>query len=296
MHAIITKEEKQYPSLLREIGNAPKKLHYKGEWRPETFEYCLAVVGTRRMTGYGKRATEELVGEIASAGITIVSGFMYGIDAVAHATAVRVGGRTIAVMPCGINVIHPANQEDLYYDILQTGGLVISEFEGDFQPALWTYPKRNRIVAGLSQATLVVEAGEKSGSLITANYAKMYQRQLFAVPGPITSEVAKGTSKLLKEGAHIATNAKDVLSYYREHLGFSYAASSFQVSRSANIQEAHKSSALEHQILEYLARESVDIDTLTRVLNVEASHLGSVLSLMQLSGAVIEEQGKYYVA
>ena len=158
----------EYPPLLKAIAQAPKELYYRGNWSACLFEECLAVVGSRKMTTYGRQVTEKLVSEIASAGITIVSGFMYGIDATAHKAALEAGGRTIAVMPCGIDLIHPEYQEDLYKEILENNGLIISEFPGLFPPALWTYPRRNRIVAGLSRATMVVEAGEKSGALITA--------------------------------------------------------------------------------------------------------------------------------
>jgi len=182
---------------------------------PSIFENCLAVVGSRKLTSYGKQVMERLVGEIALAGITIVSGFMYGGDAIAHEAVVKAGGRTIAVMPCGINKIHPEYQEDLYNEILENNGLIISEYEGDIGPALWTYPQRNRIVAGLSKALLVVEAGEKSGCLITANCAKKFDRKIFAVPGPITSSVSKGSNVLIKEGAEMVLSAKDVLEYYR---------------------------------------------------------------------------------
>src|SRR3989338_3241182 len=214
MSGTVSIRDPQYPTLLKNIGDPPKQLYYKGIWDSTIFEHCLAVVGTRRMTTYGKRVTEQLVGGIAVAGITIVSGFMYGIDAAAHRAALRVGGRTIAVMPCGIDMIHPPDQADLYKEILDTGGLVLSEYEGNFQPLLWTYPKRNRIVAGLFQETLVVEAGEKSGSLITANFAKKYGRKLFVVPGPLTSSVSAGISELIRGGATVVTRAKDILDFY----------------------------------------------------------------------------------
>jgi len=214
MSKIINIESQEYPQSLKRIKNPPKQLYYKGGWDSDIFKNCLAVVGSRRMTAYGKRAAEQFVTKIAAAGITIVSGFMYGIDAVSHRAALTVGGRTIAVMPCGINIIHPAHQEKLYNDILENNGLIISEFKDDFPPEIWTYPKRNRIVAGLSEATLVVEAGFKSGSLITANYAKEYRRKIFAVPGPITSSNSVGIIQLLKDGALIASKAKDVLDHY----------------------------------------------------------------------------------
>ena len=148
-------KNKKYPGLLGKIPDSPKKLYYKGGWNQSIFENCLAVVGSRRMTSYGKLACQKIVQEIASSGITVVSGFMYGIDATAHRAALEGGGRTIAVMPCGVNIIHPAYQEKLYNDILEKQGLIISEFEKDFPPANWTYPKRNRIVAGLSRAVLI---------------------------------------------------------------------------------------------------------------------------------------------
>src|SRR3989338_8829706 len=149
---IIKKENPKFPELLRQIPDAPKQLYYKGTWDEELFSNCLAVVGSRRMTQYGKRVCEQIVGQVASVGVTIVSGFMFGVDAAAHQAAVQSPtfsrsksgfGRTIAVMPCGIERVHPEYQKDLYEKILTTGGLVLSEYEGDVMPQYWTYPKRN---------------------------------------------------------------------------------------------------------------------------------------------------------
>lgn len=297
----ITKEGKEYPVLLKEIGDAPKKLYYKGTWNPQLFEHCFAVVGTRRMTTYGKRVTEQLVGEIAVAGITIVSGFMYGIDATAHRAALRVGGKTIAVMPCGIDIIHPADQEDLYNEILKNEGLIISEYEGTFLPTLWSYPKRNRIVAGLSQAAMVVEAGENSGSLITANFAKKFARKVFAVPGPLTSSVSVGIMQLIREGASVVTSAKDVLDYYRQNYQFSlrYLGAELPSGSSApktapQMRGAH--SSLEQKILEQLRAEPKEVDQLARLFQMSAAHIGSALSFLELSGAITKEGGKYDIA
>jgi len=211
----VTIDNKKYPELLKKIGKiAPKQLYYKGSWDSEIFKNCLAVVGSRRMTTYGRQVVEKIVGEAAAQGLTIVSGFMYGVDAASHKAALKVGGRTIAVMPCGIERIHPEYQQDLYVEILNSKGLVISEYEGDAQPAYWTYPQRNRIVAGLSKAALIVEAGERSGSLITAHLAQKFKRKLFVVPGPVTSENSKGIMQLIKEGATPIGSAKDILDFY----------------------------------------------------------------------------------
>lgn len=296
---IITKEQKEFPRLLGQLGDAPKQLYYKGTWDSSLFENCLAVVGTRRMTSYGRRVTEELVGEIASAGITIVSGFMYGIDATAHKAALRVCGKTIAVMPCGIDMIHPPDQADLYREILDSGGLIISEYEGNFKPLLWTYPKRNRIVAGLSQATLVVEAGERSGSLITANFAKKYERKLFAVPGPLTSSVSVGIMQLIREGASVVTSAKDVLDYFRSHHNFSLRftpSAGRGPMRLQKIQDSRSNSSLEQKILEQLRSEPKEVDELARLLEMSAAHVGSALSFLELSGVITKEGGTYNIA
>jgi len=279
--------DKEYPKLLREIGKeAPEKLYYKGNWDEKIFENCLAVVGSRHLTNYGRKITEQLVTEIVAAGVTIVSGFMYGGDEAAHKAAVEVGGKTIAVMPCGIDMIHPEYQEELYDDILNKNGLIISEFEGKFPPAPWTYPKRNRIVAGLSKAVLIVEAGLNSGSLITAEFAKKFGRKIFAVPGPLTSEVSRGTAQLIKEGAEVATGAKDILDFY----GVTSTKSPGEVRPLHRLEDE-----IERKIIEQLQREPLETDALARMLGMSVSKIGTTLSLMQLKGFINQEGGKYYV-
>lgn len=292
---VVSLQDKKYPELLKKIGKpAPKQLFYKGVWEEEIFKNCLAVVGSRRMTTYGKQVVEKIVGEVAAAGITIVSGFMYGVDAASHKAALRVGGRTIAVMPCGIDLIHPEHQQDLYAEILNNNGLVLSEYEGDMQPVTWTYPQRNRIVAGLAKATLVVEAGEKSGSLITAHLAKKFNRKLFVVPGPITSENSKGIMQLIKEGAIPVSSAREILEFYGgSHLEFS---SRFTLKGSHASQKIQNTChSIEQKILEHLQREPLDIDTISRNFGVAAAELGTTLSLMELKGHIKSEGNKYYL-
>ena len=236
------------------------------------------------MTTYGKQVVERIVGEVATAGITIVSGFMYGVDAEAHRAALRVGGRTIAVMPCGIDLIHPEYQQDLYMEILNNKGLVVSEYEGNTQPALWTYPRRNRIVAGLSQAALIIEAGEKSGSLITAELAKKYKRKVFVVPGPITSENSKGIMQLIKDGAEAVSSAQDILKYYK-------------IKGVAKIDRGRTSiiGGAEQEIINQLQKEALDIDAISRNLGMPAAKMGTILSMMQLKGQIKQEGNKYYI-
>ncbi len=284
MQGIIKFDDPQYPKLLKKINDPPKQLYYKGNWDKKIFENCLAVVGSRRMTSYGQQITNKLISEIASRGITIVSGFMYGIDATAHKTALDVGARTIAIMPCGIERIHPEYQTKLYVDILENNGLIVSEFEGDSLPAFWTYPKRNRIIAGLSKATMVIEAGLKSGSLITANLAKKYKRKVFAVPGPLTSVLSEGICQLIKDGVSVVTCAGDVLEYY-------------DIKRKIiNKKEFDNSlNDLEQRIIQKLQQEPMEIDVLSRSLEISSAKIGTTMSLMQLKNLIFIENGKYYV-
>ena len=285
MSGVVTIDDSRYPELLKKIDDPPEKLYFKGNWRNSLFRNCLTVVGSRRMTTYGKTITNQLVTQIASYGITIVSGFMYGIDAQAHQAAVDIGGKTIAVMPCGVDIIHPSYQKTLYEQILKNNGLIISEFKNTHPPAVWTYPKRNRIMAGLSSATLVVEAAEKSGSLITAEFVHLYKRKLFAVPGPLTSKISIGTARLIKQGAEIVTCAEDILKFYRVK----------KSPQSENKTTSKELEGLERKIIEELERQSLEIDALSHILNLPVSLLGRTLSLMELKGILFKERGKYHV-
>jgi DNA processing protein len=289
--------DKKYPPALKEAlkhlvaSSGPKKLYYKGNWCPDIFKNCLAVVGSRHLTSYGRRATEQIITEVAAAGVTIVSGFMYGGDEAAHSSAVRVGGRTIAVMPCGIERIHPESQKKLYQEILDNNGLIISEYEGDAQPQTFTYIQRDRLVAGLSKAVLVTEAALNSGSLITASYAKKYGRKIFALPGQITSEVSKGTFKLIKEGAEPVAEANDILSFYKVLVSQRRPASSSP----SNSSSAAIKGSLEEKIIDQLRREPMKADDMARFFAVPVAHLGTTLTIMQLKGFINLENGKYYI-
>jgi len=286
MNEVINIEDNRYPERLKEIKDPPEKLYFKGEWDEGIFRNCLAVVGSRRITSYGKIITNSLVTQIASAGITIISGFMFGVDAHSHRAAVESCKRTIAVMPCGIDVIHPAYQKDLYEKILENGGLIISELEGKHPPAAWTYPKRNRIVAGLSQATLIIEAAEKSGTLITAELTKENNRKLFVVPGPLTSKTSVGTAKLIKDGAEIVTSAEDILKFFNVN--------NFNKQKAGNA-SYKKLDNIEQRIFEQLNHEPLEVDSLARILNISVSELGKTLSLMEIKGILFKERGKYHV-
>jgi len=283
MNQIIKKNDKLYPPLLKKIPDAPAILFSKGNYQKDILEETLAVVGSRRMTSYGKRVTEEIVGAVAEQGISIVSGFMYGIDIIAHQTALRARGKTIAVMPCGINVIHPSYQKETYNEIAAKG-LILSEYDGDYPPDKWTYPRRNRIVVGLARIVLIIEAGEKSGSLITASLALKYKRKLLTVPGSIFSPVSKGTNELIKKKlAEPILSAKDVLAFF---------------SKKDNKCSGEKRKGLtreEQDILNILKNEALEADKIATQLGKSMAEVNSTLSLLEIKGLVKPGGLKYFL-
>lgn len=177
MSKYIDIQSQDYPCLLKEVRDPPKRLYYKGNFYSNVFDNCLSVVGSRVISDEGRMVIKHLFSSLDKS-VTIVSGFMTGVDAEAHEQALRCGLKTVAVMPCGIDCIYPEHQVDLYNEILCNNGLIISEYDNDTKPEIWTYPRRDRVVAGLGKATFVVEASLDSGTLITANLANSYRRQV----------------------------------------------------------------------------------------------------------------------
>ncbi|MBI3322058.1 MAG: DNA-protecting protein DprA [Candidatus Omnitrophica bacterium] len=206
---IVTLQGDDYPALLRQIQRPPPVLYVRGSLL-EADGAAVAIVGTRRATPYGLSAARELAGDLARAGITVVSGLAEGIDAAAHEGALEAGGRTIAVVGHGLSTLYPARHAKLAERIAGSGA-VISEFPMTMPPLAHNFPLRNRVIAGLSLAVLVVEAPEKSGALITAREAADQGREVFAVPGPITSHASRGANGLLRDGAGVVTSAEDIL-------------------------------------------------------------------------------------
>jgi len=270
-----------YPEMLAEVPSPPQKIYFKGNYCSEIFQNCLAVVGSRKMSVYGVRVIEKFF-SVLHKDISIVSGFMSGVDAEAHRRAIKLGLRTIAVMPCGIDYIHPENQTDLYEEILNNDGLILSEFEGDFKPKFWTYPKRNRIVAGLSRAVLVVEASKNSGSLITARMANSYGRRVFVVPGSIFSNLSEGKTQISNE---FAINIDSGFSI-NEFFGFG-----------SNIYTYKNGKELDFEnniILETLKNDPMTMDELSEYLSVDISTLNKEVTYLLMSGLVTESEGKLY--
>ncbi len=206
----VSKKHNHYPAYLREITYPPKELFYIGETLTEYLP-SVTIVGSRKLSNYGKEVTYRLAYDLARQGITIVSGLALGADGVAHQGALDAGGRTIAVLACGLDEIYPASHRNLAIDILKKGGTIISEYAVGTQPFKQNFIARNRIVSGLSDMVVITEAAEASGSLVTANFAIEQNKLVGAIPGLITSGSSKGTNNLLKSGAQIITDAQDIL-------------------------------------------------------------------------------------
>lgn len=205
-------KDSEFPEKLRTIQEPPKGLYSLGDLRAALDGPTLAVVGTRKVTPYGRQITEKLVREVASQGMTVISGLALGIDGIAHQAALTEKAKTVAVMPCGLDKIYPSSHRQLAEDILRSGGVLISEYPSGVEPFPTNFVARNRIVAGLADAVLITEAALKSGTLHTANFALEQGKTVMAVPGNITSDQSAGTNNLIKAGAVPVAELRDILS------------------------------------------------------------------------------------
>lgn len=287
----LSKESPNYPCLLNEVSDAPKSLFYYGEYSSSIFEKTLAVVGSRAVSMYGEWIINSIVKEVARFGITIVSGFMYGVDALAHKAALEAGGKTIAVMAGGLDCVFPKYQEDLYNDIASSG-LVVSEFLGDDFGGKWMFARRNRIVAGLSAATLVVEAGEGSGSLITARFARRYKRRVLAIPANLNSKNSIGTIQLLREGAKMVTCAEDVLELYFDNPNNYRQRDKTAVNRRLLLGNLDD---LSLRLIDLLTTEPLTSDELLSKAKESVPKVSKCLTSLILSSHICEKDGRYYV-
>ena len=217
---IITLADDKYPTQLKEIFDPPLCLYVRGALDCD-FDNTIAMVGSRRVTSYGKEMAEFLSTALSNAGWTVVSGLAYGIDAICHEGVVNSKGKTIAVLGGGLARLHPQDHAGLARNIIENGGAVISEFPMELSPTRQTFPMRNRVISGLSQGVVVVEAGMKSGSLITANFALEHGRTVFAVPGRANDPLFRGTNKLIKDGAKLTESIEDILEEFEFLPGFS---------------------------------------------------------------------------
>jgi DNA processing protein len=280
---LITTDEK-YPSLLREISDAPFLLYIKGKKTEGVWDIgkSVAIVGTRQMTSYGEEMTKRIVEGLVSSGITIVSGLAWGIDAIAHKSAIENGGRTLAVLGCGIDIIAPPRNADLYHQIINGHGAIVSEMPLGHKPNKGLFPARNRIISGLSLGTVVIEGADDSGALITARNALEQGREVFAVPGPVTSRTSAGTSKLIKEGATLVESADDIL----EALHVSSSNKQKKVKASQDDVISRAQNEIERTILTVLYNDIYSIDELVVVTGIPFRELSSHITMLELRGLI----------
>ena len=273
-----------YPPLLREIKNPPQLLYCAGDLSLLKTR-CVAVVGSRKITAYGRRIAAKVAGRLAACGVTVVSGMAIGIDGISHRSALDAGGKTIAVLGNGLDVMYPAANRDLKKDMLRTG-LLLSEYPPGTRGTKFTFPQRNRIISGLSEATVVIEAGLNSGSLITAALANEQGRPVYGVPGNIDNVTSLGVNMLIRDGAQPLIAADDLLA-------------DLQVDRSAVVQQELKSvtGAEEQQILALLARGSeVTVDQLAAMTGLTAGRINGLVSVLEMKGLVMTALGRVFLA
>ena len=280
---VITWEDLDYPPHLSRVFNAPPVLYVRGSIETRD-EWAVAVVGTRRASVYGKESALMLSRGLAQAGVTIVSGLAKGIDTVAHRACLDAGGRTIAVMGCGLDRIYPAQNSHLAAEILERGALV-SEYALGTKPEARNFPPRNRIISGLTLGTVVVEADLRSGALITADFAVEQGREVFAVPGSIFARGQRGSNQLIQQGAKMVCNVTDVL----EELNLT------MVSQQAQARAVIPENETEEQLLVHLSAEPVHVDTLRRAVQLPIAQVSSTLALMELKGMIRQVGGMNYV-
>lgn len=274
----VGRSENGYPRLLRELHDPPPGLFLRGAPDVRLLGLpAVAMVGARACSSYGSQVARMLGRELAAAGLVVVSGLARGVDGEAHRGALEAGGSTVAVLGCGIDRDYPAAHAQLAGRVCERG-LVVSEYAPGVEPAPWRFPARNRIIAGLSVATIVVEARARSGALISADFALEAGREVFAVPGEITSALSSGTNALLRLGATPLTSVDDVL----ESLGVEIA-----------IPESPELGDTSRRVLEALGREPGGVDELVRETGLDAAAIATTLAELELAGAVAEAEGRY---
>jgi DNA processing protein len=276
-----------YPSHLKRIADAPVLLYFKGKSECLN-DTSIAVVGTRNPTPYGRLITERLTKQLAEAGFCIISGLARGVDTLVHRTVLGNDGTTIAVLAGGIDWIYPAENKDLAEEITGRGGL-ISEYPLGMRPEAMNFPKRNRIISGLSLGVLVTEAGIKSGALITAFNALEQNREVFAVPGPVTSEKSRGTNEIIKEGAKLVQGIEDITEELSGQLDL------FESKKKTNQRKLPELDTREEKIISAIGQESVHIDTLALRTGMTTAEILTVLLGLELNGLVKQLSGKMFV-
>lgn len=283
--SIVTIQDEQYPELLRQITDPPLSLYYKG-WLPKD-EPTVAIVGTRKPTDYGKQSAAFMSKGLASAGVVVVSGLAYGIDSVAHQATLEVGGLTLAVSPGGLDATYPRQHERLAQAILKRGGGLISEYPPGVPPAKHHFGVRNRIIAGLALGTIIIEAAEHSGTLLTAKSTLEYNRELFAVPHPIFSPMGIGPNRLIQLGAKLVTHSTDVL----QELNINPVA----VGQVEDLKPFEAGSPEQVVLVELIGSKPRHVDELVKQSGIAVATVTATLTLLEINGLVRNLGGGFYV-
>ncbi|NDJ61256.1 MAG: DNA-protecting protein DprA [Chloroflexi bacterium] len=284
---LITLADDTYPAALKTAFNPPLVLYVRGTLTAQD-NLALGIVGTRKATPYGREVTYHFAKDLAAQGVTVISGLAHGIDAQAHRGALDGGGRTIAVLGCGIQQVYPEDHRDLAHAIIEQGA-VISEFPIGTPPAGRNFPRRNRIISGLALGVLIPEAPEKSGALITASLAAEQGRDVFAVPGSIFSPASQGTNRLIQDGAKLVLSVEDILSELNvayEHSRTEDSHTESSANATTVIPAAEPPNAAEAHLLQHLGATPTHIDDLTRVSGLSPAVVASTLAIMELKDLV----------
>jgi DNA processing protein len=280
---ILTWQDEAYPQRLKEIDQPPPVLYIRGEYLPDDL-FAVAIVGTRRVTPYGRQITEELASFLAANGLTVISGLARGVDAIAHQATLKAGGRTLGILGSGVDKIYPPEHRALAEQMMERGA-IISDYAPGTPPEASNFPPRNRIISGLSLAVVVVEAGETSGALITAEFAAEQGREVFAVPGSILAPQSKGTNKLIQNGALPLLSVNDLMQ----------ALDITRVGEHKAIRKIMPSDAIEAKLLTVLTSEPLHVDEIRNQADLPIEKVSASLALMELKGMVRQVGGMNYV-
>ncbi len=274
----------EFPELLKEIPDPPKQLRYEGTL-PKAGNKLLAVVGSRKYSSYGREACETIISRLSDSPVTIVSGLALGIDSIAHRSAIRAGLQTIAIPGSGLDrkVLHPHSHVNLAEEIIENGGGLMSEYDDTMPSGAWAFPRRNRIMAGMCHATLVIEAEKISGTLITSRLATEYNREVGAVPGPVNSPTSDGPHMLIRLGAALVRDANDVL----ELLGLK------RKDEAPTLVDIEELSDVEKLFIKILEQPH-SRDELIRESKLDIGSASAILSLLEIKGLIIEELGEVH--
>lgn len=283
---VITWKDKMYPALLKEIDHAPPVLYVAGTLT-EADQFAIGVVGTRKASVYGRQVTEGFASELAKGKVTVVSGLALGIDTIAHTAALDAGGRTVAVLGNGLDTIYPPSNHKLAQRIVESGqGALVTEFPLGVKPDARNFPARNRIISGLSLGVLITEAPQRSGALITANFALEQGRDIFAVPGSIFSTGSTGVNKLIQDGgARLVMNVNDILE----------ALNLFMIPQHVEMQAVLPDNPEERTLLALLGHEPRQVDDLIRASELPTMTVTATLTMMELKGMVRQVSGMQFV-